>query len=219
MSSDPSLVEVLRAAIDARMVDLHVSLPATVLAYDATRQAATVQPLIRRGYMDEFGDRVVEKLPAIPDVPVAFQGAGGFRCTFPVAVGDVVLLIFAEASIDKWLSTGHEGDPRDDRRHTLSDAIAVPGLRSFADPLEDAPTDRMSIGYDGGATIEIYDDEIKLGSAAASSPLALKSDVQAIKTVLTTWTVAPMDGGAALKAKAIADLALIPAGTTKVKGE
>jgi phage gp45-like len=55
--------------------------------------------------------------------------------------------------------------------------------------------------------------------AGAAVALALKSDVDAIKQVLTTWTPVPNDGGAALKTKAQADLASIPVGTTTLKAE
>lgn len=164
MSSTPSLLEVLRAVVEARLADVRVSMPARVVSYDATRQAVSVKPIIRQGRIDSTGERVADSLPVIENVPVVFPGAGGFRVTFPVAAGDTVLLVFSEQSLDKWLALGgRDTDPLDDRRHDLTDAVAVPGLRSFADALDSAPTDSMSIGKDGGPTIEITDSEIKAG--------------------------------------------------------
>jgi phage gp45-like len=75
--------------------------------------------------------------------------------------------------------------------------------------------------FNGSSIVKVKaDGTIEIGSQGGTFvPLALKSDVQAIKTVLTTWTVVPTDGGGALKTKAINDLASIPAGTTKLKAE
>src|SRR5690606_11649472 len=118
----PSLASLLTGAIDGRLADVHVALPGKVTAYENGR--ATVQPLIKRGYVGEDGERSVESLPAIPDVPVMFTGGAGIEVS--VEPGDTVLLVFASASLDKWLALDKEVDPGDDRHHTLSDAIAIP---------------------------------------------------------------------------------------------
>lgn len=219
MSDTPSLAELLRRVIDSRLVDVHTSIPGKILAYDADTQEATVAPQVKRAYTDEEGAREVEDLPAIPGVPVVFPRAGGYRVTFPVAVGDTVLLVFSEASIDRWKSRGGCLDPGEDARHELSGAVAIIGLYDFAHALSDAPTDRMSVGKDGGPTIEIDDSEIRLGSNSASSLLALKSDVTAIINAISGAAVSGGDGGATFKTNILAALGGIPVGTTKVKGE
>lgn len=173
-TASPTLATVLRAAVKAQLSQARVALPARVESYDASTQQATVQPLIYEGYQDETGERQAERLPVVTGVPVVFPGSGGFRVTFPVAVGDTVLLVFASSSIDRWLALGGEVDPIDDRRHNISDAIAIPGLHSFASPLANAPTSTMSLGNDnGGPTIEISATDIQVGG---SSPLVLRSE-------------------------------------------
>ena len=167
----PSTRELISGLVDYALADVHVAIPAIVETYDATRQAVSVQPAIRRAYDDEEGTRTVEQLPIITDVPVIFPGAAGYRMTMPIAQGDTVMLLFSEASMERWLTVAGrqgEGDPVDDRRFDLSDAVAIPGLRTFTDALSDAPTDRMSLGYDGGATVEFHQSEIRLGSNSAS---------------------------------------------------
>jgi len=168
----PTLPEMLRLAIRARLVDTHVALPGRVESYDAAKIAVNVKPLIKRGFVDEEGNRSTEELPVIPGVPLVFPGAGAYRITFPVKPGDLVLLVFSEASLDKWKDLGTVVDPNDDRRNELIDAIAIPGLRSFknADPAsEDA--------------FVIEADEIRLGSEAASDPVARRSDLTALKAI------------------------------------
>jgi Phage protein Gp138 N-terminal domain len=184
-TATPDLATVITAATAAALKGARVALPARVETYDATTQKVSVQPLIFEGFNDETGTRQSERLPVIADVPVVFPGAGGFRVTFPVAVGDTVLLVFASSSIDRWLALGGEVDPLDDRRHHISDAIAIPGLRDFAHPLAAAPTSTMSLGKDGGPTIEISASDIKAGG---SQLLALLSDISSLITTFNSHT-------------------------------
>jgi hypothetical protein len=159
-----------------------------VESYDATTQKASVQPLIKRGYYDEKGGvRQAESLPIITGVPVLFPGGGGCRITWPIAVGDTVLLVFSEASLDKWVVTGGEVDPRDDRRHSLSDAVAIPGLRPF----------KNATAADGTNVVIEAPAEIHAGG---SSALALQAELADLKSRIASWIPVPNDGGASLQA-------------------
>lgn len=166
----PSLRNLLRSALDSRLEDVWVCMPGRIESYDATKQRATVQPLVKRRYVDELGDTVAERLPSIAEVPVVFAGGGGFRTTYPVAAGDTCEIRFASCSLDRWLAIGGEIDPEDDRRHNLSDAIAYVGLRDFAHPYASAPTDCMTTGRDGGAVIEYRTSDIRVGGTGGEQP-------------------------------------------------
>lgn len=124
---------VLARAMEARLAELNVAIPARVESYDADRYEISAQPLIHDAFVDESGARVADRPAIIHGVPVMMLGSGGTRVKFPIAVGDTVLLIFAHRSLDRWLVRGGEVDPEDDRRHSRSDAVALPGLQSFAD--------------------------------------------------------------------------------------
>lgn len=214
-STTPDLATVLRAATSASLKGVRVALPGRIESYDASTQQAVVQPLLLEGVFDEAGERQTERLPAIAGVPIVFPGAGGFRVTFPVAVGDTVLLVFSSSSIDRWLALGGEVDPQDDRRHHISDAIAIPGLRSFASPLGSAPTTSMSMGKDGGPTIEITGSEVHAGGASA---LALLSELSSMVSTFNSHThilaLSSGTGTAAVPATAVST----PTGTTVLKG-
>jgi hypothetical protein len=169
MSLSPTFAETLRAAIDAGAKDIHVSIPGSVESWDADTQKVSVKPLIRRGFTNEEGERDTESLPVITEVPVLFPGSGAISITWPVAIGSTGLIVFSEASIDKWLSRGGEVDPNDDRHHTLSDAIFIPGLRPFSDPVEGVHSTAMVI-------------QAPLIHAGGTESLALKSDVDELRT-------------------------------------
>lgn len=168
----PTLAEVIAGAVGARLAELNVAIPASVQSYDRATQKASVKPLIRSVLTDSDGTRVAEGRPIINDVPVVFPGAGAYSITFPLAAGDTVLLVFSQASLDKWLSSGGEVDPLDPRRFALSDAIAIPGLRPFSAPVEGTDDTAMVIQSGG----EIH--------AGGTQQLALKSDVDALRLVL-----------------------------------
>lgn len=151
---------------------VNVCLPGVVTAYDKTTQSASVHivPCFRR--KDPL-TKTVEPYqpPDIHGVPVAFPGAGDFSVTWPLAVGDTGMIFFSDRSMDEWKSVGGtDSEPQDLRRHNLTDAIFVPGLRSFAEavPADGVDDDAMVLGA----------PEIKLGSSAASDFVALASLVR-----------------------------------------
>ncbi len=215
MSEDtPSLSEVITNAIRTALEGIWTALPAKVVEFDAATQKASVQPMVKRPYIDEGGNPRTERLPVINEVPIVFLGMGPFRVTVPVKKDQFVLLVFCDYSIQDFMATGNESDPGESRIHSLNDAIAIAGLRSFSDPVADFPTDRMSIGKDGECTIEI-DSEIRLGGNDASDRVALISDLTALKSWLDTHTH-PAPGGAT---SAPTPLSPAPTGATKVKAK
>jgi hypothetical protein len=191
-NNTPTLARILTETVQSGLGRMRVCLPARVLAYDASIQAVKVQPLIRELYEDEEGASQSEDLPPIHRVPVVFPGGGGFRVTFPIQVGDIVLLVFADKSIDAWLASGGTTNPAPGRSHDLADAIAIPGLHNFKTPRANAPDDTMSVGSDTGATIEFTGDEIQAGGTAA---LALASELNALRSAYKTHTHADPSSG------------------------
>ena len=183
MTSRPStLQDLLSRFRESLTADLHTSLPGKIVRYDATTQKADVQPLIKERYTDESGAMQSRELPVIPAVPVQFPGAGGYRITFPVAADDVGLVVFSEASLDKWLVSGGTVDPADDRRHDLTDAVFLPGLRDFGHALASAPTDRATFGKDDGLQIHITPSLVNVGSNSQA-----ELEFAALGDALQTW--------------------------------
>lgn len=219
MPQTPSETDTLLAAIRAQLALVHTCLPGTIASYDEATQTATIAPAVKFKYRKADGTIENYAPPAIPKVPIAFPGGEGWSITWPLAAGDPVTLVFAERSLDEWRTVrGSAHEARDVRRFDLTDAIAIPGGRSPADPL---PAE----GYDPAALV-IRGTLIKLGSSAASDFVALSSLTDAalaqLAAVFDAWTPVPNDGGLALKT-ALAALLLAgwPASTaaTKVKAE
>lgn len=149
LSRTPTLAELLNAVKDSTLTDIRVAIPCRVESYDASTQLVDVQPLVSERVEVEDGVTTMQ-LPVITSVPLVFPGAGGFHITFPVKKGDEVLVIFTDKSIDAWQDQGGISDPDDNRRHHLSDAIAIPGLHNNTGKIAGVDTDVITIGKDDG---------------------------------------------------------------------
>jgi hypothetical protein len=191
MSETASLGDLL-AQLDAFIVGkINVALPAVIVTYDPARQLATVKPTISARAHDPETDALIpEALPAIANVPVVFpSGMGGaVSFTWPLVPGDPVLLVICDRSLDEYKSTGlSENVPADIRRFDLTDAVAVPGLRPNTTPISAA-------GWTATGPV-LQGADIRLGSSAAVSPVALAPLVDAVVAALQVWLAAHTHSG------------------------
>ena len=136
---------VIKAGIDSALKELHTCLPGVVISFDTDTQTADIQPTIKR----KIGDDVVN-LPVLGSVPVRFPKSTDFSISFPLAADDEVLLIFAERSLDTWLTHGGIQNPFDFRKHDLSDAFAIPMGYSQKNLIPSFPTANLEIKVNSG---------------------------------------------------------------------
>lgn len=175
----PTETDNLLAAARAQLARVHTSIPGVVRSYDSATQTAVVQPVVRFKFRD--GDGAIQNYTPEPiaDVPVAFPGAGSFSITWPLAAGDLVTLVFAERSITEWKATaGATVEAADTRRFDLTDAIAIPSLRSPADPIPGAGI--------AANVLVVRAPEIRLGSSVATAFVALANLVLDRLTAIVT---------------------------------
>lgn len=184
-SEAPLLNRAVDESIRSELVNLHTALPGRIETYDAATQTATITPDLKQLWVDE--DEVEQEVVVSPiqDVPVMFPRAGGLSITFPVQQGDPCLLVFAERDISGWLDTGRREVPPEDRRHALSDAVALLGLYPGPEAITPAPSaTELQIRSDDGLT------KIELGPAGVSvesvGPINLTRGVNELLAVLST---------------------------------
>lgn len=195
---DPALETVLELLGEQIVYGLRTHLPGMITTYDAAKQRATVKLLVKDGHVGESSEREAISLPEVSDAIVMFVGPKNGRWTYPVAKGDLCLVSFCSSSIEVWRQVGGEVDPRDDRRHDISDAVAIVGLHHFADVPTTAPLD---------AVVLHSQITIKLGEpAAAQSVIRGDSFRGALDTLLTALdTFAAANNSAADLQTAITD--------------
>lgn len=153
--------EAQRAALDGRQARIRTAMPGLVTAVDLAKQTLSVQPAIQ-GQQD-FPDGTTEavNLPLLVDVPIVWPRAGGFALTFPIKVGDEVLVVFGDRCIDSWWQSGGVGAPLEPRMHDLSDAFAIlaPASQPKAQELTNVSGTSVQLrNLAGTAYLEITED-------------------------------------------------------------
>jgi hypothetical protein len=226
----PDLLDVLELFEERMLAGIHTALPGRIEQYDPATQRADVQPLIRRRIPKAGTDRrewVYEELPLIPSVRVIHPRGGEAFVHMPINPGDFVLLVFCETGIGHWeAGDGSMSDAGDERRHHLAHAVAIPGFFPATKniPSVDANASELVVGFEGGATVRVRRPDpsdsatntivlettaqVILGGETGAQFMAradrVNTELARIRDVLTSWTVTPNDGGAALKAAATA---------------
>jgi hypothetical protein len=228
MSRSPTFAEVLRDAITARLDEVRTAMPASVSSYDPVTQTGTVQPLIQRVQTDEEGNEFVESLPPIDKVPFLFPRAGAFYLTMPVQAADIVLLVIADRSLDRWRAMGGTVDPGDLRSHDPSDAVAIPGVYPTLQAIAaaDVSTTGMAMGQANGPAIHITPAGVELGGSVAAPPtmfVALAPNTEARLAALEAFALSHahpgvLPGPSATGPAPGAPVSTGPVAATKVKG-
>lgn len=140
-----SMESVIQTAIDSALKELHTCLPAVITKI--TGQTIEAQPTIKRKIKNELVN-----LPLLVDVPLRYMKSSGYSISFPMSVGDHVLIIFAERSIDTWLLSGNIQSPSDIRRHSLSDGFAIPMMYPETDTIPDFDASNLTIKANNGTS-------------------------------------------------------------------
>lgn len=152
--NDPE--EATRASLDGRQARIRTAMPGIVAAVDLVKQTVSVQPAIRGSQESPNGDTASTNLPLLVDVPIVWPRAGGFAITFPVAVGDEVLVVISDRCIDAWWQSGGIGEPLEPRMHDLSDAFAILAPTSQPKKLANVSTTALQLRNNAGtAYIEL----------------------------------------------------------------
>lgn len=201
MSVEPTLAEIMRLAIESRLLDLHVAIPCKVESYNPATQTVEVLPAVRRPIEDATGEVQHEDLPKLPNVPVLYPSSGSFSQVWPLAAGDFVLVVFCSSAIGTWRQGGDIADPVDLRRHDLSHGVAIPCVWPAAQVPSKLPANPLAALLEVGAPVT----HIQIG-AAATSFAALAAKVETIvgdlAAAILNATPVPNDGGAAIQTAA-----------------
>lgn len=191
----PELDEMLETVMRSQAARWHTSMPARVLSFEpGARPRAEVLPLLRAV---DAQSGVAEDRTPVANVPVVFPQGQGARITWGLEAGDVVLVCFSGRGLTEWKSTPLDSvTPRQGRRFSLADAIAIPGL-ALAD--EDDPTTEIVLDGDGetvtvsagGMSLELDGSAgtARLGSASVDVVDVLSQLLGLLSTATATNTV------------------------------
>lgn len=154
------------------MQSLRVCLPAVVQSFSpgppqtVTVQIATNEFVLKNIGVDNNLDlaTVSLALPVLTDVPVQIQNGGGYSLTFPIKAGDECMILFADTPLDVWFQNGGLGNnPISQRRHSLSDGIAIFGVRSTPRAIQNYSTSSTQLRSDDGSVkIDLAENAISI---------------------------------------------------------
>lgn len=202
-----TLDEVIDRAFDSRLSGVWTALPGRVKAFDAATSTCTVQPFPS---MFLAGEAVV--IPEIADVPVTYPSGGGSSITWPLAAGDVVLLLFSTLPLARYREDGADGNPVETRRQDLSDAWAIP-LAGGAQPV--ATAGRMITVQPTLGKIQVGDAALHPAAARVGDSVSIPMNtvtvgqlVAAMSQIAATGTCVPFNlGGTITSGSAIVEVA------------
>ena len=145
--------EILRSAMESSQATSWSTMPAIVESVDFGKNTITAQVAIRPKVTDENGDVFDVEIPLLVDVPICFTRGGGFSVTVPIAVGDNVLITFADRCIDAWWQNGGIQNQEVMRVHDLSDGFAVLCPSSQDKLLGGISASSLQVRSDDGGTV------------------------------------------------------------------
>jgi len=107
-------------------------------------------------------------IPLLVDVPYFVLQGGEAYIDMPIKAGDYCIVLFNDRDIDTWWSTANMADPATNRKHDLSDGMAIVGINPKTSPREMDGTFVRILGTSGpGAEKEAA----RKGDAIQSLPL------------------------------------------------
>ena len=174
------MLESLELWLQSRMEDVHTMLPGTVQSYDPDTRTAVVKPSVKLRTM--HGD--VLDIPPIASVPVVWPGSNDFTAmSKDLPKGSGVMLLFSEASLGNWQRGSQDAAAEDETRHSLQDAIAVPGLWS----MRRAPGHELSVADWGMCSSSLEIGGTKSGLVSIKNQTTdLREVLEALQGILPT---------------------------------
>lgn len=147
------------------------------------------------GLKRQYSDGTIVEFPKFIDVPVLTLTGGDSFLTLPIKAGDWCLLLFCDRDIDSWWYSGEVREPNSPRHHSLSDAVALVGLRPATEALPLLDDQAILNGGTSGVGIKNNYGQVTIDTAGkttiANQAASLKTILDNLLTALSTLAVDP----------------------------
>lgn len=129
MSENISFYGALSGVFEYQSSQMFTSIPAIVVGVKSlAEKRIDVQPALNIRTVDGETDQT---MPSILNVPLQLPMSSQGGVSFPISVGDSVLLVFSQRGIDNWKRGNGFSAPSNMRKFDASDAIAIAGVQPF----------------------------------------------------------------------------------------
>lgn len=192
MSGDMTMESAMIAFFEHQMRKVYTAIPAVIIAVRSNeKQSVDVKPLINQVFADLEDDT---EHPVLLHVPLIYPSSSTSAVTFPVHPGDTVMLVFSQASADVFKSgDGTAQPPSDNRRFSIRDAIAIPGLFPFGSAINQVSkhtlphsTDDLVVFHNLGTSAECELRMKQTGKVEITSPLQVQINAPVVNVAATT---------------------------------
>ena len=183
--------EALRLAFRGFAVGLNCAAIGIVSSYNKDRGTVVVNLAIQAVVTASDGTKSLQSIRPLVDVPVVFMGGGNMVTTYPIALGDEALVVFADRCIDAWWQSGGVQKPAEPRIHSLYDGIAIIGPRSLARSIPNvSSTTAQFRSLDGSTYFEIAPSQkanvVAPGGVKITGPVEIVGDVTVTGAISAT---------------------------------
>lgn len=185
--TDPSLTDALNLLKKDILLSLFAHHIGTIQTFNAEKQTCTASINYTKTYFKyapatgAYNPYQVT-YPLIADCPVIFLGGGSGSLTFPVSQGDECILLFNDRDIDNWFQGGSGAPVSTPRLHSISDAIALVGVRSLANVLDGFDTSSVVL-QNGTTKVSIGESLITLANATTTLNTLLQNLISALESL------------------------------------
>ncbi len=195
--AEPSLMDLLNLFRKQLMLDFNCHHIGTIQSFDPAKQTCRATINYKKTFFQpnpktKVYESVLLDYPILVDCPVIVLGGGTSALTFPIAAGDECLLLFNDRDIDNWFQSGQKGPVATPRLHSFSDGIALVGLRSLANSLQNYDTTRAvlrngstMVGV-GASLVKIANNQYTLNGLLQELINEVKSLVSATAAITVT---------------------------------
>lgn len=181
----PNLDDVLAALKRDIFRSLNCARIGKIQSFDKSKKTAEIELVDKR----VLPDGKLLSHPKLVDCPVFTLQGGGSSIQFPIKKGDECIVLFADRNLDAWFKTGSETAPLDDRCHDFSDGIALVGVVSLVNKLDDYKDDTVRIKH-GTAELSIdLTGKFTIKNQLANLGVLIGTLIDTIAAVQTTQNI------------------------------
>jgi hypothetical protein len=155
--------------LDSLQARIWTAMPGIVDSWNTTDNTVEAHIAIKGTLQGPDGTLSFVPYPPLHKLPVHFPGGGNVLCSFPIAAGDEIIIMFVARALDTWWQSGGVQQPLERRFHELSDCFCIPCVWSVPNiPTNLSTTTAQLRSKDGGTYVELDAANNKVNVVAPS---------------------------------------------------
>ncbi len=161
----PDDTDLLSSLKDRVLKEINCVQVGEIQAFNPSNQTATVRLTLKTVVSVSIdGTRTITEKPILAEVPVVILSGGSSYLTLPISAGDTCLVLFNDRDFDEWIISGGLQIPATGRTHDLSDAIAIVGIRTLQNVIDDYEANKVKLKFNDSNFMTIAGGQITLNT-------------------------------------------------------